>query len=94
MYSAQLATIHEQINAAIPPAAAPAVGLAGADGDANRRIGADQIERALAETKPSVSQAERARYDRIYQSFGGSRGAGFSDMPLSADAGKKKATLA
>ena len=86
MYSAQLATIHEQINAAIPPAAA--------DGDTNRRIGADQIERALAETKPSVSQAERARYDRIYQSFGGSRGAGFSDTPLSSDAGKKKATLA
>ena len=47
-----------------------------ADGGGSEVTAAD-VETALAETRPSVSREERARYEHIYAEFAGNRGADF-----------------
>ena len=70
LYSAKLAAVHAALDSADLDADEGA-------GRVDRRITAQLIVSSFKETRPSVSLADRRRFDRIYEAFEGGRGADY-----------------
>jgi len=81
LYSAQLMAVHSQLSNLTPELP-----------HSTTTISAEHLKLSIADTRPSVSAQDRERYNKIYQAFGGDRGADFNAVSGYGD-GKQRTAL-